>query len=234
MALSFIGGATATGDSGADPSANLPGGVAENDVVYVSVAAQDEAVLADIAMGMVTSGYTELTEIYQADSVKDMNLAVYRKVMGASPDSTAVFSNPATTDAALALHVWRGANITTPEDATTTTASALNSGTPNPPSITTVTANAVVLAIGASTEADAVSDPPTSYENLRDTLIGLTNVMMASRFIAAPAAENPASFADVAGGNDDAWCAATVALRPFISPILTMQPLSPPSWGARA
>lgn len=213
MALSFVGSGSDAGTAGNNPSMTLPVGIAENDVNYVAVMGADTA---DRDMAMSTSGYTELVEDYRNDN-SDTNFAVYRKVMGVTPDSTAVYdaiTHLSGQAVVAAFHCWRGCDTSAPEDATTTTTGATNGGTPDPPSITTVTNGAVVLAIGGSSEGDAVSNAPTNYENLIDLQASQANIMIASRAIATADAEDPGTFADVAGTGADSWAAATVAIRP--------------------
>lgn len=215
MAITLRG--TTSGNSiSADVTLTHPGGIAENDVVYVS-AMSTTLFGSDLNMAMVTTGYTELADLY-ANDAQDTNFGVFRKRMGATPDSTAVvdYVGSVFSDNLDAVeHVLIGVDTTTSEDATTTTATGIDSGTPNPPSITTATANAWVLACAGSTEGDAVSNPPTNYINLIDIQNASTNnVMMASREITSPGAEDPGTYADIVGGTDDSWCAATVAVRP--------------------
>lgn len=211
MALSLRGTAV-SGTGAADPTCTLPVGTATDDVVYFAVHTQHNS---DFDLSMITTGYTELADLFQDDTT-DSSLGVFRKIMGATPDSTAQAETGAAFAVAVCM-VWTGADTTTPEDATTTTAGAINGGTPNPPSITTVTANAIVLAIGGSSEADAVTNPPTGYSNLVDLQSGTANVMMSSKLVASPGAEDPGTYADVSGTTADAWTAATVAIRPAAS-----------------
>jgi hypothetical protein len=208
VALSFIG--SGSDSASFDPNLTLPGGIAQNDIVYVAVNASGSV---DLDLSMITAGYTEIADLYQNDNT-DVNLGVFRKIMGVTPDSSAQCETGSTSANAV-FHCWRGCDTTTPEDATPTTAGAVDGGTPDPPSINTATANAIVLAIGGSSEGDAVTNPPTNYENLIDLQDGgLRNVMMASRSIASPTTENPGTFADVVGTSSDSWAAVTVAIRP--------------------
>lgn len=220
MALSFVGSGFNSNVSGADLTLTLPVGIAEDDVVYVAAVTSGSV---DATMAMTTSGYTKLCDLF-ANDTNDTNLGVFRKVMGASPDATAVVTGTGSGFITIGavFHVWRGADTATPEDVATTTATGLNSATPNPPAITTVTNDAVVLAIGGSVgELDAVSNAPSGYSNLIDTLVGTSNVMMASKVTAAAGAQDPASYSDISGDSTDSWAAATVAIRPLVVSALT-------------
>lgn len=207
MALSLRGTASAIGT---DATITLPVGTAADDVVYVAFMC---AGTADANLAMITSGYTELVDRYENDNT-DTNFGVFRKIMGGTPDSSAQVNTPAANSACAVCHVWTGADTTTPEDAATTQAGATNGGTPDPPSIVTVTANAVVLAIGGSSEGDAVTNAPTGYGNLIDIQGTDRNCMMSSKLVASPTTEDPGTYADITGTGADSWCAATVAIRP--------------------
>ncbi len=67
--------------------------------------------------------------------------------MGATPDTVIGFNQADTEDTCGVIQVWRGQDLTTPEDTTPTIASSGN-GMPDSPSITTVTDGALVFAIG--------------------------------------------------------------------------------------
>jgi hypothetical protein len=224
MALSFIGSASGFNDAGGSVTITLPGGVAEGDVVYVC---GGTANVSDIAVGVSTAGYTELVDIFGTDT-QDTNFAVDRKVMGSTPDSTAVCigSGDATIAASYVMHVWRGANTTTPEDVTTTTATGIDSGTPNSPSISPVTTGAVVLTAGAGNNFDtSTTTAPTGYANQVDVDAGnlsrLLRAMMASKSWSGSGAEDPAAWTISSTDVSFCWAAATIAIRPAPAPDAT-------------
>lgn len=209
MAVTLRGTASGSDAAAADVTVTLPAGIAQNDVVYGT--GVNGGNVGDLDMAMVTTGYTELADLFVNDT-NDTNLGLFRKVMGATPDSTAVFSNLATNMVAV-VEVLIGVDTGTPEDATTTTAAAASFPAVNSPSITTVTANAWVISVGGTTEPD-VPTAPTNYINLIHVQGVADNVMMATREIASPGAENPALYTGLAGQSTDSWAAATVAVRP--------------------
>ncbi len=215
MSLTFVGSGSAQETGGNDVTLSLPGEIAEGDVVYVAVMTVRGSGSTDIDVAMTTAGYTELADIF-SDDTEDTHLGVFRKVMGAVPDTTAVVTGSGdANDVVAVFHVWRGADPTTPEDVSAGTASSTNGGTPNPPAVTTFTNGAVVLAIGGSTEPDFVSTAPTGYSNLVDLQAGNTNVMMSSKVITTAAAEDPGAYTEVVGDVSDSWAAVTVAIRPL-------------------
>lgn len=215
MALSYVGGATGTATDGNNTSVSLPVGTAQNDVVYCWHAYGD---LSDKNVQLVTSGYTELADLY-ANDTRDTNAGLYRKVQGATPDSTVSANGGGNSSSAVAtlVHVWRGADTTTPEDATTTTATGINTGQADPPSITTVTNDAVVLAFGACSADETVTNTPTGYSNLVtvDAVDAIrVTVVASSKSVATAGAEDPGVYTDLPTTTSFSWCAATVAIRP--------------------
>lgn len=205
--ISLVGTASNTGTT--NVTVTLPGGVQQDDVVYVWACSSSTS---DINVAEGSGNYAELADLYSNDNT-DINCGLYRRVQPASPD-TSVTVDAGDTHAAVMI-VLRCVDTATPEDAATTTIQAqTNGGTPNPPSITTVTDNAWVLPWGGSSEADAVSNPPTNYGNLIDIQGTAVNAMGATRLIAAFGAEDPGTYADVVGTVADSWVAATLAARP--------------------
>ena len=217
MALVLVGVAENSAADGADVTVTHPGGVAAGDVVYFAYAIGDNDNV-NQNMAMSTAGYTELADlqIKQNSSGADCNFGAYRKIMGGTPDSTAVCTGLGGVDASVAAveHVWTGADQTTPEDATTTTGTSISGSNPQSPAIVTATANAIVLTIAGATLSDTSVTAPTGYSNQVDRdQLDTTNVTigMASKLVASPGTETPAAWTTWTSGAD---CMATVAIRP--------------------
>lgn len=219
MAISLVG--NAVGDLADPPVVTLPGGIAENDVVYAASATSNTS---DADVTESSGTYAQIADLYANDTT-DNNFGVFRKVQGGTPDSTVSVDAGASGQASIAMTL-RGADTTTPEDQTTAVTTAIDGGTPDPPAIVTVTANAWVLAFAGSSEADAVTNPPTDYTDLVDQQGVNRNVMAARREIAAPGSENPGTYADIVGTTADTWCAATIAVRPAADAGATVIPVS--------
>lgn len=228
MALTYVGGTTGYGLSAdIDVSlTSLTGGSASSpatgDIVVVAI---DCARRSDINIGVTTSGYSELTELYANDTY-DCNLSVSYKIMGSTPDTTVTCtgSGSATEAVAIAIHVWRGIDTSNPIDVTTTTATGTDASDPNSPAITPVTQGAIVLSIGASGLAGVVTltNQPTGYSNTvflssdggggsYPALIGI-----ASKAWSGSGAEDPDNWDySNSSSTSNSWAAATVALRPL-------------------
>lgn len=106
------------------------------------------------------------------------------------------------------IHVWRNTNPDNPIDATTTVAGA-STGNANSPSITTVTPNAVVLAM-CTNSGSAITAPSGMDNFVSDLIFGENYSGAASIFRRSAGSYDPPAF----GGTSAPWDAVTVALRP--------------------
>lgn len=231
MALSIVGTPPEGSGDNANITLTLPGGIAEGDVVIVAYANGDNSSVNN-NMAMSTGGYTELADIFADTATRDTNMGVFRKVMGSTPDSTAVttgFGGSGAANVAVA-HVWRGADTTTPEDQTTATNTRAGDGSTGAsgPAIVTQTADAVVLTIGAASGGTVfTATTPTNYGNLQTINLNAASagctIAIASRSISSPGSEDPAVFGSFAPASTEGVCEVSVAIRPAPSnPIYTM------------
>ena len=171
MAIQFVGGAYALGSSSnfSVSLTALAGGIGTaaqaGDLVIVLNAC---AGTGSRALGVTSTGYTEVADLY-ADDTSDTDLSVSYRVMPASPDTTVgVTASAGTAYGAIGIvHVYRGVHPTSPMDVTPTTATGTNSSIPDGPSITPATngATVVVCGAGAYTSADTSVTAPTNYTN---------------------------------------------------------------------
>lgn len=211
MAITFVGGESTTA-AATTITVNLPAGTAENDVSY---AACDVNLSSDTNIAEDSATWGELADLYSNDS-GDTNLGVFRKVQGATPDSTVTMSGGASANRVGLTYVLRGVDTTTPEDAATTTATGVDTGQANPPSITTATAGAWVLPFAASADTTTPTNALTNYSNLEGIGFGSSSaaVVVCSREIASPSAEDPPIYTDFQTTATRSWSAATVAAKP--------------------
>lgn len=214
MAISFVGSNNAETASGQTSiTVNMPSGVQEGDVVYVIATSN---ITSNQAYTENSGTWTPLGESYSNDS-NDTNLAVFRKVMGSTPDTSVQINSVTQVWVAITV-AFRGVDTTTPEDATTVFTQGTNTGQVNSASITTVTNNAWVLSAGASTSATAglTITEPTGYTN--KVAVSHTTVRFsacfASKLIATAGPEDPANFTNSSSGLTDSYTAVTIALRP--------------------
>lgn len=123
----------------------------EGDIV---VCAYSSSGTADLAMSTSSSGWTEVTEVY-ANGTLDTNLAVYWKIMTATPDTSFVAVGPggASNGTIGVAFAFRGQHATTPFSIAATTATGTGTSVPNAASITPTTAGSWPIVIGAGTAA---------------------------------------------------------------------------------
>lgn len=200
----------------------FPGGILQNDLVIVAYAIGDNDNL-NFDMAVVTAGYTEVADLF-ADDTQECNLGVFWKVMGATPDTSVTVDGLGGTDAAVAavVMIFRGVNTTTPMDVTPTTATAINTMHPNPPSIDHLNPSGLWTVIaGASGHTLAGTGTytfPTGYttDAIDRGADDTSDVTVGMGYRTNPAdPEDPGVMTH--SGTDStafAWCATTLALRP--------------------
>jgi hypothetical protein len=224
MAITFVGSAVANATNGGDPSIDLTtiSGLAEDDVVVVAYVIGDND-NTDFDMAVVSpSGYAELADLF-ADDTRDCNLGVFWKRQGATVDTTLVLDGQGGTDAAVAAvaMAFRGVDLTTAIDTTTTTATGTSTWLADPPAInhTNDADGVAVIAIGGAghTRGDVGGTLPTGYTTNAATegADDQTDAFVAMGYNLSPAdPENPGIITPTGADNAGfSWAAATVALR---------------------
>lgn len=222
-AITYVGTTENSSNNGADVTLTLSNiaGLAENDIVIVSYTIGDNDNV-DMDMTVATGeGWTEIADVFSNDS-NDSNLGVYYKVMGTTPDTSIALDGLGGTDTdtvAIAM-AFRGIDITNPIDVTTQTATGINTADADPPSIDhNDTDGIAVVAIGASGHDHAESanyTGPTGYttnfqnDNGSDT----TDSTLGMGYNLSPSdPEDPGVFNLSSDSVNNAWTAATIALR---------------------
>jgi hypothetical protein len=210
MAISLVGTTQGSASNGSGVTIDLTGiSLAENDLVVVMGGFPGTG-------NSGVSGYTYT--VTDAGASVSGSFSVCYKFMTGSPDTSVTCLGHGNTSNACAYTVmaFRGVDTTTPID--TSSISTQNaSGTPNSPSITTVTDNAAVITCGISAVDDAAVTAPSGYGdkvsgNASDTFSATT--MSAWKLKTPAGAENPAAWADLSSAG---WIASSVALRPAAS-----------------
>lgn len=210
MAITIVGTAENAGAT-ASLSVTLPT-LAQNDVVYLFV------VHSDISITLTTpTGYTDI--VATTNNSVTTNFTVYRKKMGASPDTTAVIVPSTTADIVAIAVCLRGVDRTTQEDATTTTFGwNSDANLPDSPSITTVTDNSWVISAFGLGESDTTVTAPTGYSNQVDHNYSGTSTITvgaATKQKTPAGAENPGAWSGI--GTFIWWYAVSVAVRPAVA-----------------
>jgi hypothetical protein len=221
---SFIG--SASGVEGVSLDDTLTGGSsgspATGDLVIVVYATGSSV---DRSIGVTTAGYTEVAELYSNVVGTDTNLSVSRALFGVDEGGTIDVELSVTGNAndsgMVEVHVWRGVDQTTPLDVTSTTATGTGTARPNPPSITPVTAGAMIIACGGGATASpggaAFTQTGSELSNFISDAGQLSpNAAMAGVGSKAwtSGAFDPAAWVGGANNAGDSWAAVTLALRP--------------------
>lgn len=224
MAITYVGGKThafagttsnvtiaLTGLTGGSDSAPSAGDIVI--VAYVTPSA------ADRSMPVLTAGYTEIADLY-ADDFYNTNLSVCYKVQGPTPDTSVQVPNTVTGTyaGAVAIHVWRGVDSSSPLDVATTTATGIDTGRPDPPAITPTSPGAVIVVCGGAAEGSglAFAQPGTQLSNFlsvnspdsEDAMVGVGSFQWTSGTF------NPVAWVGGDTATNASWVAATLALRP--------------------
>lgn len=212
MAISLVpsGAISNSAGNGADVTLTFPT-LQENDVVIVFGGHSNRAANTP---GPETGGYVSLVNHTAASPFFDVSW----KRMGPTPDTEVICHGTGNTADAAAYGAFclRGVILTgTPTDQTTTTNGPTTSTNPDPPSITTQTHGAWVLAMASNAVNDASITAPSGYSN------GISNTNNetgedhstagATLLKETAGAENPPTFTTWANG---AWYAVSVAIKP--------------------
>ena len=225
--IQYVGGTTGVASgtgSQAVSLTSLTGGVASapspGDLVIVTHAiCSNTTSRSQSATGNNSGAYTNILQTYQdAAAGYDSNYLFAYKIMGATPDTSITLLGKLTSTfgSSWTIQVWRGVHQTTPLDVAAQTWTSNTIAQPNPPSITPVTAGAVVVACGGAGDPNCslftsldLSNFLTVRDNQSyDAVTGMGSVLWGG------GAVDPATWG---GGNTsgvNTSAAVTIALRP--------------------
>ena len=211
--LQFVGGAGLNSASTSTPSfslTGLTGGIASapaaGDIVIVCIGINNTT---DRNIQCTTSGYTEIFDLFNNPA----QFAAYYKILSSAETSIA-FNVAVSVVSRICIHVWRNPNATQLDVSAVTNSTTLSA--PNAPSITTVTNNAVVIAMGRHEAGSAGSalTVPSGMENFFNNSSTVSATAIASTFINPAGSYDPPTFGG-GGGTSTRNLAATIAIRPL-------------------
>lgn len=225
MAITYVGGQTAfiLGSTTADETVtfSLTGGLAStpaaDDLVVVCVAASRFGGAG--VTSLVTTGYTSTTRLV-AEDAQDSASQVHYKFMGGTPDTTVVITRSGATDSgqAYTIHVFRGVDLTTPLDVTTTTATGIDTGRPNPAAITPSTAGAWIYIGTGDAAATGVTFTYGDFTAVLSTVCdeSSNDAVVGSGYYDGwtSGAYDPAASTTGSTSLNSSWTATTMAFRP--------------------
>lgn len=188
----------------------LPGTPAENDIYIVALSRDTEQ---SVGAAAASAGWTKL---YDGGGGAAPVTAVFLKRMTSTPDTTITLEGDSSFNrpTAVAMIQVKGVDTTTALDAALVSATG-GSGLPNPPSHTTVTADALRIVTGHLDDDDAGNWTLSGWTVVvKGVGGGTTNggtVAIAYKLAPSTGAENPGAFS---GSGDDDWTATHFSLRP--------------------
>ena len=187
---------------------NLPAGLAQGDVIVLALCSDwNTQTYTPTATGITWTAVHASTSGYPA-------MACWLGVCGSNPNSTAsinMVSNQGDPQVAV-TQAFRGVDTAQVQDVTAVVTSG-NTGMPDCGTLTTVTDNALSVAVGFldDDEVAASVSAPTGYSNLVAGECTAATAFIASKLVASAGAENPSAF--VAALGDDQWIGVHLALR---------------------
>jgi hypothetical protein len=238
MAITFIGsyglqGSFTTGLSVAFSNLRNSAGaqptLAQNDFVIVTINNASTVNRGTALIPTTPSGYAAVLANQYANDSNDTNLQLSYKFMPSTPDTAVTIpgSDALTAGMTYTIFVFRGVDTTTPFDVTPVGITGINTGVPDPPSITPATAGSwIFIAAGSAMAAGATlqTSAPTGLSTVTN---GWVSVLYTAQ------TNDPAlacGFKDdwtsgafncpaLTGGtttNTGSWAGAAVALRPLV------------------
>jgi hypothetical protein len=236
MAITKIGGDTARAGAGDGANATISltnlTGLAKDDLVVIVHGLSEDDLQPDKTMALVgASGWTKQADLYAANAAQlNSNLAVWTKVMGATPDTSVELDGNghwSGSTAGLAF-AYRGVDTTTPMDVTATTNTVTNSADITPASINFSDSGAAVVictAHGHNRGSTVNLVFPTNYtadgavwyagDDPSDCTVGQ------SPYFSPSDPESPGEVAiNASDSTQYASCSVTLALRPAAGGII--------------
>jgi hypothetical protein len=225
MAITFVGATEANVD-GQSLTISVVAGLQDNDVMWLIVTQSDGE---DGSWNSLTGWVEQVVDaIVGGGPPSAPETSVFRRVVTDAGSEPASYAPSVDTGADVGLVgkmvAFRGVDIVTPVDATATTATGSGDANPNPPSITTVTDGAFVLAVGFKDDDNGVyGSVPTNYTD-PDGLGTVVNagggngcsLGCAYREIVSFGAEDPGTFDFT---DSDEWGAISLAIRPITAEV---------------
>lgn len=211
-------------------SGTLTGGIAASpgagDVLLVPTGFGGTAQSAPAVTGNNSGAFLQAHTPLFSNDTWDTNFGIFYQRMGATPDTILTITRVtnAAYGGAVTVQVWRGVDPNTPLDVATVTAIGNNSQYPNPPAITPVTPDAVIIvgaAVALSTTGSATSGPAGMANIVAVKSDGTTSDMSVAiaSYDWTSGAYDPATMTGGGAGASSSWCAATLALRPAPGPV---------------
>lgn len=202
------------------PGEEVDGVIATGDIAIVAFAS---AATGDLIINATASGFTTIADLYANDTY-DVNLWVGYKILTETlSQSINVICNTgsAAFGSAITAQIFRNINATTPEDVAATTLTQTNTGLPNPPSISPITPNSIIVVVGANGNIATTDNELLSNSSLTkvisiagDGANGDVSISMGHVRWTGGVYDPPAFSFSSADSTNNSAASVTIALRP--------------------
>lgn len=216
MAISFVNSTTGSAINGGNVTLTLPGAYKPGDVAYVAITL---ATTKATALSVASSSGGAYSQVVSTITSSNARFGVFRQVIPSTAGLTqaVITGTGGSTDATSGVvHIFRGVEISSPEDVAATSTTGFSS-IPDSPSITVVSCSAAILtSVGCQTVNTITA--PTSFLDAATVLGNDTyDARTGQAWIinASTSAFNPGPWTNTVG--TFAWCAATIALEPSLT-----------------
>jgi hypothetical protein len=218
VAISFIASSEGAASDGNNVNLAMPAGLQEDDLVVIM---GGKGGAAGGAASVSSSGWTKQAAV-QLSSVDAF--VVYTKIMGPTPDSSATCTGNgvSTAGTAYVALAFRGVDTTDILDVAAATVGPI-SGTPDSPSVTTISDGCAIITCFGQAVSDTALTAPSGYGDQADINASDSlpiTVGAAWKAQASAGAENPGAWT---GLSTQTMSAITVALRPLIGNTLAAE-----------
>lgn len=219
--LEFVGYSTITGSGSSYslPTTGLSGGsgsaAAQGDLLIVWSGWNDGA-NGDPGVADTTFTWTEVADLYISDTNSTNSSVAWANATTTPPSTIAVNGLNLNAGGAVLL-VFRYHNATTPMDATPTTATSANTAIPDPPSITSATTGATIVALGQQAGTNREIDAAPSGYTIKGIADNHSNGWSGGAAILTNQSigtYNPGTFGTAGSGITSSMTAVTLAIRP--------------------
>ncbi len=186
--------------------------IVENDFVIIVISSAQSG---SASLGITTSGYTELANLY-ADNTTDNNLYAAYKVMSSSPDTSIQLNT--NQESVVIVYVLRGVDPLSPIDTSPITATGTGNSYPDPPAITPTAEDSLIVAIGGASQtvganqfssSDLSDFVSTGGGYVKNEIAGIGIKQWTSGSF------DPAAFSGSASSTSYGWCALSFAVKPI-------------------
>lgn len=217
--ITRVNAITVTG-SGTQASVSTTGlTLQQNDYLVVGIELDNSGINEILTgfSGNQSGAYQNQQDVAGTDTLR-ANLFTGCQFMGATGDSTITVSWSSATSLSWRARIvqFRNVDQAVPQDATAVTANGANTDLADAPAITTVTANAVVVALLGAMAASSATPwtGPSNMSNFVESAGGGSRVGSCDSVVATPGSFNPNACTGGDNTATDSWCAVTYALRP--------------------